>query len=606
MKKELEQNNLNDTSLLDAYSKKKAECREKLEKARQETLELLKRLEGKLIENKITSVKSTPAHALYDKTWKAWEEIVLSSKATDTKDPTGQLTKQYNLTVDDLTAVRKLCSDALSDPSVMKGIVDDASKVDLVAKTDRLVTELKRMLTELESIGVDTKIHRNALANQPPAQATVENLKVLAEEGKKIQTLYSDTREKNAKECQLKVNEVEGMKKGLVKLRQKYYKFEDYFKEYEYQLLDLQAMFQSPDLSLRAYAEEQLKVVRATLSEATSKTENGTNFESVMKKWEELVARLGKDELVKKRMPVTFENLSSEIQKAMVQAKSLPPAESMLLLVPFDEKIDKAVLEATALKQMLEKFEAKVEGVKEKITEVKKFTSTRIMDKAEAYWKLVETKIEKATEYSETEGKMTDAFTELDKLEKELDEMLKLSPNEARESLQEKDTQASQQQRTLRDMIRQWEQDSTAFTKKILPVVRESIEKVKGDTKQVDNLEKSLSFQNKLLEPYLYILSKLPHRSKSVNPAPDFEKAIQAFADAQKQLDTFRKTADRLMNNPEGTNVSYESDLKKIRQDWSDRVVKMRKGRGIARLGCRKCAQRNGNRFPEARDLCSY
>ena len=86
-----------------------------------------------------------------------------------------------------------------------------------------------------------------------------------------------------------------------------------------------------------------------------------------------------------------------------------------------------------------------VEDVKrtDKITEVKKRTETRITEKTSAYWDKIDTLLAEAEELAKTEGHIHEAFGKLAAIDKELDDILSLSPDEARVVLQEKDSEAT-------------------------------------------------------------------------------------------------------------------------------------------------------------------
>ena len=128
----------------------------------------------------------------------------------------------------------------------------------------------------------------------------------------------------------------------------------------------------------------------------------------------------------------------------------------------------------------------------------------------------------------------------------------------------------------LRDMCRQWEREVTFFMEKVLPETEKAMSKSKtADLSQIADLKKAVEWASKTLEPYLFVISALPHRSCPANKSPDMQKATTAFGEARKKLEDLVRTARRLAGNPEGTNIEFEGNLKKVKEEWGDRVQRL-------------------------------
>lgn len=595
--------NLSDESRIDDFARFRTNRREGIENEKIAAEKELLILEQKLASAGIKSVKSTAAHKLVAETYANWLKAIDHPALKQGEDPKKVLADHYTIAYNEMRRAAQLAKDIAADDSQFQAAVTEGKRSDARGKFREVFEDIQRMLNELEALGVNVSKDRALLpAKLEDSAITTELGGTLMQLHKGVKFSYEQALSKLQERKTVSREQLKGLQKTLKKHADKEYQFEDYWNELTAQIEDAEAMLESNDPTLVAAAEKEIATLTQALDDTTpdKNDPNKKTFKDVIELWKHISSVLGKDEKMKKRMNFTYNRLRDKLNQTITEAKKQPPSDALENLTKVGDEIEKAYQAALVQDEMYKRFEAKfkvirtdllrspvdivkkpgefVEDVKrtDKITEVKKRTATRITEKTTAYWDKIDSALAEAEELAKTEGHIHEAFEKLADIEKELDDILALSPDEARVALQEKDSQASQEQRVLRDMCRQWESEVDFFMKKVLPETEKAMSKSStADKSQIEDLKKAVEWASKTLEPYLYVISSLPHRSCSANKSPDMQKATTAFGQARKKLEDLVRTARRLAGNPEGTNIEFEGNLKKVNEEWADRAQRL-------------------------------
>lgn len=606
IQKRLGDSNVDDPKLLENFGKFRNEIREKMDSEYLKMQEILRNAELVLAEKGVASKGNTSFHATVNEAWERWRKALTQPDLVKGGDPKNYLTSESDTLLKSFEKATEICNALISkkDLPLLEKYVEEGKKDDLKVRAKKLIGEIQRLIAELESMGIATTDYRKQMADHPKTEFTAKYLQDLVEIYRPIKQLH-DTKSNELRETSAQAKlKLDSFRTASKNLKKKFFELPGYFEEVDRNLNDIEVMLNSEDIALISAGVSQLNTLQTSLQSQTSTTEDPENpsLSTALKKWQTITAMLGKDELVKKQMRDTYEKLKGQLTDIMTRMANvgkkdslLDPKDAMVELLKIESTVLRTVQAAEVQKELSKRFEAKFESIQlpaiqkpsqwvetDKITQLKKHTSTRVTEKTEGYWNSIETRLSKAEELSKMEGKIHEAFKELESIEREIDTMLQMPPNEARAELQKKNASIEQDQRKLRDMVRQWEQEFESFKNLILPKTEKAMEKnPNADMSQFTALERAVDFTNKQLEPYLYVMSKLPHRYLSANEAPDMNEAIQAFSKAHKELDTHRRTAERLSRNAESTTYDYEGDLRKLQADWagrSKRFVQVMKG----------------------------
>ncbi len=596
IQKRLGESNVEDPKSLENFGKFRNDIRERMDGEYLKMQESLRSAELVLAEKGVASKGNTGIHTIVNEAWEKWRKALTQPDLAKGVDPKTYLTNESETLVKSFEKATELCSAITSkkDLQLLEKYVEEGKKDDVKVRAKKLIGEIHRLIAELESMGVSTIDYRKQMADHPKDEITPKYLQELVEIYRPIKELHDNkSRELRETSTQAKLK-LDSFRSTAKNLKKKYFELPGYFDEVDRNLNDIEVMLNSEDIALISAGVSQLNALQNSLQTQTSSEEDPENpsLSTALKKWQTITAMLGKDELVKKQMRDTYEKLKGQLTDIMTRMANvgkkdslLDPKDAMVELLKIESTVLRTVQAAEVQKELSKRFEAKFESIQlpaiqkptqwvetDKITQLKKHTSTRVTEKTEGYWNSIETRLTKAEELSKMEGKIHEAFKELESIEREIDSMLQMSPNDARAELQKKNASIEQDQRKLRDMVRQWEQEFESFKNLVLPKTEKAMEEnPKADMSQFSALSRAVDFTNKQLEPYLYVMSKLPHRYLSANEAPDMNDAIQAFGKAHKELDTHRRTAERLARNAEGTTYSYEGDLRKLQADWANR-----------------------------------
>lgn len=349
--------------------------------------------------------------------------------------------------------------------------------------------------------------------------------------------------------------------------------FRGLFDDLGKRLDDALAMLDTDDATLIEAATRQIAEIKLTITESKGKGDKAAvTLEQVQKRWADLSHVLGDGAVVQDRLPATYTRLKGQLDKAIEMAKRLPPDQGMAEL----EKLQRPILEARkgakAMQQRYEGYKLRRDALDKQLDQVKSHTGTTLGNRMTAYNERFASRIGEANLLAKQQGQMDAAYKAIADLEKELADLLALPPDEARVDLQKKNAEAETEQRELRDLARTWSETQAYWEDTLLPAVDKAVDGRDEDDTAAESLRASVTNIAKTLEPYLEVISLLPHKRNRANGAPEMKAVRAAFSRAYSRLAQLEKVAIRLRDGGGSTNVDLEKDLKSLEAEWASRV----------------------------------
>lgn len=550
---------------LKAFAKDLAKARDEVDKVRVEAGTALAKLEEKMegVENR----KASSFHLEFDQCYEVWIRFAGAPAAETVK----HLDKRKKEAIDDLRAIKSGVEGLLKKPAELARVLTRLKADDQEQAKAGRMAKIESLLRELEKFDSDAEVER---LRKEARDAVAQELNPA---GGRVTQLEQDLLKKLTEARKLheeKVKKAKAIvadnKKALDRLESDNRDFKQYVAELKARADDLQALIDDGDPYLYKLATEEsaelvkrMKAISPEFRQPGAKT-----FDDVEKKWTAMSNELGKGDLIKKRLPDTYAQLYARLQAAVVKARASDPDEGLKSLEALAGEITQAAAKAATEDTVFKNFEGEKKLVEARWSEITKLTKTWITDRTKSYEARFKTLLADATTTAGQEGKINDAIKKLGDLKAELDTIAN-SPN-PREALQAEDAKATRQQQLVVDMARQFEASLEAYEEKTIPDLRKALKGVKGaDLDQLDSLEKAGEHAMRVVQPYLNILSKLPHKQLTANSAPMPDKALADFAQAQKMLADAARTARHLAANPEGTNVKFSGDLTRVATEWA-------------------------------------
>lgn len=349
--------------------------------------------------------------------------------------------------------------------------------------------------------------------------------------------------------------------------------FRGLFDDLSKRLDDALAMLDTDDATLIEAATRQIAEIKLTITESKGKGDkSAVTLDQVQKRWADLSHVLGDGAVVQSRLPATYAQLKSQLDGAIALAQRSPPDQGMAAL----EKLQRPILEARKgaklMQQRYEGYKLRRDALDKQLDQVKSHTGTTLGNRMTAYNERFASRIGEANLLAKQEGQMDAAYKAIADLEKELADLLALPPDEARVDLQKKNAEAETEQRELRDLARAWNETQAYWEDTLLPAVDKAVAGRDEDDTAAESLRASVKNIANTLEPYLEVVSLLPHKRNRANAAPEMKAVRSAFSQAYARLAQLEKTATRLRDGGGSTNVDLEKDLKALEAEWGSRV----------------------------------
>jgi hypothetical protein len=446
----------------------------------------------------------------------------------------------------------------------LKKVVEEAKKVDAAQAKAKRPAAVARLLDELEKFEVNVQEDRQKYQTFVAAGSAGEG-GLAALEGQ-LQKTLDEARKKHAEKQEKYRKNLDEINKALRQFKGNNALFKPYIDELRTQSADIRAMIDSGDPYLFKLAVEEREALVERMREIDPKYQaEGKTFDDVDKQWKAISNLLSKDDLVKKRLPDTYQRLYRQLTEAIALAQRSGPQDGLKALEPLATEVEKARAAAGAVDQFHKQFLEKKKAVEARWDEITKQTWASMTDRTRAYEAKLKTLLADAEATAGQEGKIHDAFNKLAALETDLKKIAS-DPNPG-QALQDEGVKAVKEQQAVADMARQFEAALGAYQKKTLPELRKALKEVDGaDLDQVAMLEKVGDRARLIVEPYLILLSQ--SLFKKANPSPLMDKAKADFAQANRMLTDATRTAQRVAAGPEGTNVNVAADLAKVAAEW--------------------------------------
>ena len=345
---------------------------------------------------------------------------------------------------------------------------------------------------------------------------------------------------------------------------------EKYREELQQASTDIKLMINTDDPDLLLVAQEMQERMKAQIEKIAAQpklyAQNKTRLETLAKEVGELLDHL----------PETQRRLQTALTEALVLAKHTDPLE-------MKGKVDEFAGQVAAAKDLLKARDLQVaeyRKIKSKVRadfdKMKKATSTRMTDKAEAFEAWYEARIAEAKGLKGTEGGIPKAVEVLNAIQKRLDAVNTAENPEA--TLRELDGEEKQNQRLVIDLAQQFERECSNFLSTTLEQAKAATKNAEdGDSDMAKSLEGVVSGAKKIVSPYLKNLDLIPRGNQK---APDMTKLKADFQTAREMLADARRTAERLIQDPSSTNIDgprlsadgVREGLVKLSRKWTERV----------------------------------
>jgi hypothetical protein len=519
---------------------------------------LAEKLEG------VKNPRNTDYHARLGKCYDAW----IGFAGMPTGETVRLLDKQKKTTIDELRELQNEVKALLKKPDELQK-VSEAAKASEEKQADlERPQRIQTLLADLKKYKVDASAEQ-AEANKISSEQLDPGWGRVRKLEDDLTAKLSAAKQKQEEKQRKAGEQLKQTKKALDGFESKDRGFKPYIQQLKAQADDVQALVDSGDPYLYELAvkESNALVTRMEAIDPQRRAKDAKTFAEVEKKWTEMSNELGKGDLVKKRLPDTYADLYDKLQTAIGSARESDPETGLKLLDPLTKSIRDARAKAEKEDFTYKAFKDYKKVVEARWKEITKLTNTSVTDRTKSYEAKFNTRLADATTMAHQEGKINEAIQKLADIKDDLEKIA--SASNPRQALQEQDVEADREQQLVADMARQFEAALEVYQKTTLPNLRKALKGVKGaDADQLDSLEKAPKQAARVVEPYLNILSKLPHKSLAANPAPPLDKAKEDFSTAHKMLNDATRSANWLAENPEGTNVKFTGDLERVAQEW--------------------------------------
>jgi hypothetical protein len=533
-----------------------------VDEARKEVGLALTKLEEKLAG--VENPKATEKHLALVQCYDAWLKFV----NVPTADAVKTLEAKKKTTIEELRAIEQNVASLLKKPADLEKLVTEAKAAEEERAKAGRMDKIESLLKELEKFKVDVAAERqqagDALRQQlDPGWGTVKLLE------QNLTQKLAEARKAHAAKQKKAAEVVAGNKAALERLESDNRNFAPYVKELKARANDLEALVADGDPYLYELAVQESAelIVRMKAISPEFRPSGAKTFDDVEAKHAAMSKELGQGDLIKKRLPDTYADLYARLVAVLVRAREADPDAGLKLLEPLALEITAAGSKAATEDAVFKNFEGEKKLVEARWNEITKLTKTWITDRTKAYEARFKTQVAEATKTASEENKINEAIQKLTAIKAGLDAIA--SAPDPRQALQDEDAKASREQKLVTDMAAQFEAALETYEKTTLPKLRAALKGAKAaDQDQIDSLEKASAHAAKIVQPYLDLLSKLPHKRLLANSAPLPEKATADFAQAQKMLANATRSAQLLTANPEGANVKFTGDLTRVAAEW--------------------------------------
>jgi hypothetical protein len=556
---------------LKEYRKACEEATSGLQKAYKVVLVQIEKLEAALKKEGVKNPTGTKFQTDADSCWEKWSKSV----QLPTRKVYENLDKEERRTLEEFKAIETGIKALLKKPDELEKIKEKLKKDEEAKAESERPERIQNLLIELKRLkiapGKDVESDVNkVLAEAAGGRPSDRN------RAKQIEERLAETLANGKKEFQKKQNERKAelaeVRKGLNKVKDN--NFEAYGKQLDTQADDIDGLINSGDPDLLELAAKEMEALkkRKDALDPKNRPKDAKTFGHVEEKHAELAKLLGKDNLISKRLPDTFAKLRDELESTLVKARESDPETGCKAFEELEKSIKTERENAVKADSAYQHFKEIKKAVEAHWSDIKKQTHTWITDRAKAYEAKFKTRLAEANKTAHEQGKLNEATETLMTITREL-EAIGQAPD-PRRALQDEDAAAKQEQKFVIDMVRQFQARLKIYQKTTLVELRKVLNGVEGaDTDQLDSLEKVGSQAERIVEPYLNIVSKLPHKSLAANSAPPMDKAKEDFAMAHKMLEDATRTARSMQENPEGVNVKFTGDLKRIGEEWTKNTM---------------------------------
>ncbi len=455
----------------------------------------------------------------------------------------------------------------------LKKLVSDLSKL----KTDKLATEaasltktaadtradaaparIQKAIDELTALGVDASAEKGELDR---GGSDYRDLSVRLT-AKWDRAMLAQANARKALMAKVRT-EIDGPinQAGLVS---KVYK-----KELQQASLDIQLMINTDDPDLLAVAATMQARLKAQIEAITAQPKL---YEGNKNRLESLAGEIGKLD----KLADTQRTLQTALTEALALAKHTDPVEMAGKVDALYADLDKAKALLVKRGELVKTYTADKTKVRADFDKMKAATSTRVTGKATAFEAFYEARIAEAKGLKGVEGGIPKAIEILAKLQAKLDEIN--NDDNPLAKLRELDGEEKQNQRLVLDLAAQFEREVSTFLSTTL-VEAKAVTKAAedGDHALAKSLEDVASGATKIVSPYLKNLDLIKRGNQ---PAPDMARLKADFEQARGMLADARRTAERLIENPDSTNISgpgmgedsVRDGLAKLSRKWSERT----------------------------------
>ncbi|MCA8974982.1 MAG: hypothetical protein KDC98_09685, partial [Planctomycetes bacterium] len=459
----------------------------------------------------------------------------------------------------------------LSNPQQLEAFAAGArQEAEVAARSDR-PQRIADLLAELRRFKVDVAIETRAFEELQaiPAEAVDAGVdgRMLRLERSLVARL-AEARTAHAAKMVAARQKIDRIDENIKRFARANRDHQPYVDSLQAQCDDLKALVASGDPEMYALAvSESVDLVRKMIAiDPDRRAKDSKTFADVEKVIKTLSNKLGKGDVVRKRMATTYQVLYAALQDAIVRARAASPDDGLAILAALEPDIDKACTDAAQADLEWTAFEERKKAIATRWGNLKSTTRTRMTDRAVGFAARLESRLAAATEEAGEEGKMDKALALLQQIQADFD-AIEIA-DDPRRALQDMDAAAMAEMRKVEDLARWFERARDTFEKVTIADLRKALKGKKGvDTDQLDSLGKVGQQATTMVRPYLDIISSLPHRNLMANKAPDLAKATADFARAQQMLrDATRLAAN--MASGEGTNVGYAGDIERIAAEW--------------------------------------
>ncbi|MBV8605522.1 MAG: hypothetical protein JO224_12620 [Pelomonas sp.] len=452
----------------------------------------------------------------------------------------------------------------------MRKIVDDQLAVKGPALTEqvrKLVREraearnraapeqMAKSLEALSKLGIDVSAERDLVDAQKDAPIkSYRDIWISLQ--KKEERYYADFAEARRK---LKGEVTTEIDRELVDLPiSKVYK-----EELVQQSTDIKQLVDTEDPDLLEIAQKKKDALKKQFEEIAKDPKryqkNKSDLAALAKRIGELV-----DDL-----PETTRRLQTRWAEEDIESRHCTPAAMSKRLAAFTLEVERGEAERVQRKKDVEVYRKLKTEVRAAFDEMKKTTATRLTDKAKAFEAWYEARIEDAKAAKGRQGGIPEAMRILGELKTKLDGINSHRNPEMR--LRELDAQQTQDVITMKDLARQWELDVAFFLEDTLAKAKEEVKRKDGEKALITGLEDLVSAAGKLVKPYTAALTLIGYGEVE---GPDLAKVKADFAQARQMLGNAQRSAARLTEAPQTTNVQgpTKDGLRKLAIKWGERT----------------------------------